>query len=388
MIPVPEPLQPGSTIGLLGGGQLAQMLVLSGHAMGFRFIALDPNPNCPAALVGAEQITASYTDSEALAKLADSSQVVTYEFENVDAEAVAWLEEKVDLPQGSELLRISQNRLREKTCLEQLNIPVSPFQEIKNENEVSQAFEVLGKLMLKTVTGGYDGRGQVLISDKEQIPAALSVLSKAKTEIIAEQFVQFEKEVSVIVARNRLGEISCFPPAENLHKKNILTISRIPARLVSKVTEQAQLIAKNIAEGLELVGVLGVEMFVLPNGKLLVNEIAPRPHNSGHFTQNACVTSQFEQHLRAITNMPMGSTELHKPAVMLNILGEHLPLLLKKLKDLPPKAKLHLYGKHDCRPGRKMGHLNLMSDSLETLLNPLQKLGIWDEALLSRMLKF
>ena len=386
MIPVPEPLQPGSTIGLLGGGQLAQMLVLSGHAMGFRFIALDPNPNCPAALVGAEQITASYTDSEALAKLADSSQVVTYEFENVDAEAVAWLEERVDLPQGSELLRISQNRLREKTCLEQLNIPVAPFQEIKNENEVSQAFEVLGKLMLKTVTGGYDGRGQVLISDKEQIPAALSVLSKAKTEIIAEQFVQFEKEVSVIVARNRLGEISCFPPAENLHKKNILTISRIPARLVSKVTEQAQLIAKNIAEGLELVGVLGVEMFVLPNGKLLVNEIAPRPHNSGHFTQNACVTSQFEQHLRAITNMPMGSTELHKPAVMLNILGEHLPLLLKKLKDLPPEAKLHLYGKHYCRPGRKMGHLNLMSDSLETLLNPLQKLGIWDKELLSRML--
>ena len=320
MIPVPEPLQPGSTIGLLGGGQLAQMLVLSGHAMGFRFIALDPNPNCPAALVGAEQITASYTDSEALAKLADSSQVVTYEFENVDAEAVAWLEERVDLPQGSELLRISQNRLREKTCLEQLNIPVAHFQEIKNENEVSQAFEVLGKLMMKTVTGGYDGRGQVLISDKEQIPEAFSVLSKAKTEIIAEQFVQFEKEVSVIVARNRLGEISCFPPAENLHKKNILIISRIPARLVPKVTEQAQLIAKQIAEGLELVGVLGVEMFVLPDGKLLVNEITPRPHNSGHFTQNACVTSQFEQHLRAITNMPMGSTELHKPAVMLNIL--------------------------------------------------------------------
>ena len=246
--------------------------------------------------------------------------------------------------------------------------------------------ETFGELKLKTVTGGYDGKGQVRVSDTEQIPDAFNTLSQAKTEIVAEQFVLFEKEISVIVARNRLGEVRCFPVAENVHEKNILTVSRIPARLVSKVSEQAQLIAKKIAVGLELVGVLGVEMFVLPGGKLLVNELAPRPHNSGHFTQNACATSQFEQHLRAITNLPLGSTELHKPAVMLNILGEHLPMLLKKLKDLPPEAKLHLYGKQECRYGRKMGHLNLTSDPLESLLDPLLKLGIWNEALLSRML--
>ena len=386
MISVPEPLLPGSTIGLLGGGQLAQMLVLAGHAMDFRFIVLDPNLNCPAKLVGAKQIEAAYDDRDALTELANSSDVVTYEFENVNADAVAWLEQKVDLPQGSELLRISQNRLREKSSLQKLKIPVSPFKKIETEKDVFEAFSIFGELMLKTVTGGYDGRGQVHISMKEQIPDAFASLSIAKTEIVAEQFVLFEKEISVIVARNRLGEIICFPTAENLHKKNILTISRIPARLVPEVSEQAQIIAKKIAEGLQLVGVLGVEMFALPDGKLLVNEIAPRPHNSGHFTQNACVTSQFEQHLKAITNLPLGSTELHKPAVMLNILGEHLPLLLKKLTDLPPEAKLHLYGKQDCRSGRKMGHLNITSDSLESLLDPLSKLGVWEADLLTRML--
>jgi len=386
MIPVPEPLQPGATIGLLGGGQLAQMLVLAGHAMGFRFMVFDPDTNCSAALAGAKQITASYTDSEALAKLADSCQVVTYEFENVDAEAVSWLEERVDLPQGSEILRIAQNRLTEKKSLAELKILIPPYQKITSEYELLHAMETFGELKLKTVTGGYDGKGQVRVSDTEQIPDAFNTLSQAKTEIVAEQFVLFEKEISVIVARNRLGEVRCFPVAENVHEKNILTVSRIPARLVSKVSEQAQLIAKKIAVGLELVGVLGVEMFVLPGGKLLVNELAPRPHNSGHFTQNACATSQFEQHLRAITNLPLGSTELHKPAVMLNILGEHLPMLLKKLKDLPPEAKLHLYGKQECRYGRKMGHLNLTSDPLESLLDPLLKLGIWNEALLSRML--
>ena len=386
MTSVPEPLLPGSMVGLLGGGQLAQMLVLAGHAMGFRFIVLDPAPICPAALAGAKQITSAYDDFEALAELADACDVVSYEFENVNADAVAWLEERVDLPQGSQLLRISQNRIREKTFLEELAVPVAPFQKIITEKDVSAAFDMLGGLMLKTVTGGYDGRGQVMISSTAQIPEAFSALSQAKTEIVAEQFVPFEMEISVIVTRNRLGEIRCFTPAENLHKKNILTISRIPARLVSEVSEQAQNVAKKIAEGLELVGVLGVEMFVLPDGKLQVNEIAPRPHNSGHFTQNACVTSQFEQHLRAITNLALGSTELHKPALMLNILGEHLPLLLEKLKDLPPEAKLHLYGKQDCRSGRKMGHLNLTSDSLESLLEPLQNLGVWDADLLNKML--
>jgi len=382
----PEPIQPGATIGLLGGGQLAQMLVLAGHAMGFRFMVLEPNPDCPAALAGAEQITASYSDPEALAKLADSCQLVTYEFENVDAEAVSWLEKRVDVPQGSEILRIAQNRLREKKTLVRLNIPVAPFQKITTENELSLALKSLGELMLKTVTGGYDGKGQVSISKVEQIPEAFSTLYSTKTEIVAEQFVSFEREVSVIVARNRLGEISCFPVAENVHEKNILIISRIPARLDSRVREQAQLLAKQIAEGLELVGVLAVEMFVLPDGKLMVNELAPRPHNSGHFTQNDCATSQFEQHLKAITNFPLGSTEMYKPAIMLNILGEHLPLLLKRLKDLPSEAKLHLYGKQECRLGRKMGHLNLTADSPESLLEPLVKLGIWDKALLYKML--
>jgi len=383
---VPETLQPGATIGLLGGGQLARMLVLAGHAMGFRFLVLEPKPHCPAALAGAEQITASYTDREALVKLADTCQLVTYEFENVDAEVVSWLEKKVDVPQGSEILRIAQNRLREKKTLSQFKITVAPFQKITSENQLLLAMKSFGELMLKTVIGGYDGKGQIRISKEEQIPEAFSTLYSSKKGIVAEKFVLFEKEISVIVARNLLGEISCFPVAENVHGKNILTISRIPARLVSRVCERAQNLAKQIVEGLELVGVLAVEMFVLPDGKLLVNELAPRPHNSGHFTQNACATSQFEQHLRAITNLPLGSTEIYKPSIMLNILGEHLPLLLKKLKDLPPEAKMHLYGKQECHTGRKMGHLNITTDTPNLLLAPLIKLGIWDEALLSKML--
>ncbi|MBS1256741.1 MAG: N5-carboxyaminoimidazole ribonucleotide synthase [Deltaproteobacteria bacterium] len=383
---VPEPLQPGALIGILGGGQLAQMLVLAGHAMSFRFMVLDPNPNCPAALAGAEQITANYDDRHALTVLADSCKVVTFEFENVDAHAVAWLEERVDLPQGSQILRISQNRLKEKAFLERLKIPIAPYKKISTVNHLSQAFEQFDKLILKTATGGYDGKGQVLVSGSEQIPHAFNELHDADTEIVAEQYVPFEKEVSVIVARNRLGEVRCFPVAENLHQKNILIISRIPARLIPAVAEQAQIIAKQVAEGLDLKGVLCIEMFVLADGELVVNELAPRPHNSGHFTQNACATSQFEQHIRAITNLPLGLTDTCQSAVMLNILGQHLPLLLKKLKHLPPEAKLHLYGKQETRTGRKMGHLNFVSESPDTLLKSLIKLGIWEESLLTRML--
>ncbi|MBC8258679.1 MAG: 5-(carboxyamino)imidazole ribonucleotide synthase [SAR324 cluster bacterium] len=386
MSPVLEPLRPGTTIGLLGGGQLAQMLVLAGQAMGFRFVVLDPTPDCPAALVGAEQITANYNDREALAKLADSSAVVTYEFENVAAAAVAWLENRVAVPPGSEILRIAQNRLLEKQFLEQLNIPVAPFQKITSAEEIVPVLETFGELMLKTVSGGYDGRGQTHLVGKDQIPAPFSKLRQLNEELVAEQFVSFEKEISVIVARNIHGEVCTFPVAENLHQKNILTISRIPASLDSRVTEQANSLAKKIAEGLDLVGVLGVEMFVLADRKLLVNELAPRPHNSGHFTQDACATSQFEQHLRAIANWPLGLTALRQPALMLNVLGEHLPLLLKKLKHLPPEAKLHLYGKQECRPGRKMGHLNFTNDVPELLLKPLLELEIWDEDLLRKML--
>ncbi len=386
MTSVSEPLQPGTLIGILGGGQLAQMLVLAGHAMGFRFKVLDPNPDCPAALAGAEQITASYDDMQALRKLADSCEVVTYEFENVDADAVAWLEDRVDLPQGSGILRISQNRLKEKAYLEQLNIPIVPHKKINTEEELSIAFDQLGELILKTVTGGYDGKGQTLVSARDQITEASEELLQSGIELVAEKFVPFKKEVSVIVARNRLGEVRCFPVAENLHQKNILIISRIPARLNSSVTEKAKIIAKQIAEGLDLTGVFCIEMFVLEDGELLVNELAPRPHNSGHYTQNACTTSQFEQHIRAITNLPLGLADSCKSAVMLNILGQHLPLLLKQLKHLPPEAKLHLYGKKETRPGRKMGHINIVSDSSGSLLNPLIKLGIWEESLLSAML--
>ncbi|WP_094701386.1 5-(carboxyamino)imidazole ribonucleotide synthase [Brevibacillus laterosporus] len=371
-------IKPGSTIGLLGGGQLGRMITLAGRAMGYRFVVLDPTEDSPCGQVSDQQIVARYDDQLAARKLAQLSDVITYEFENVDAGVAAILEEEAFVPQGSKLLGITQHRVKEKTTLQACGLPVAPFRVVASAEDVRTAVVEFGlPAVMKTATGGYDGKGQWVLRSFEEIEEAFSCLAKAKTELIVEKFVPFTKELSVIVARNVSGEIAAFPIAENIHRENILHQSIVPARIEGEIQQRAERLAIELAEKLEMVGLLAVEMFLTEDGGLYINEMAPRPHNSGHYTMDACLTSQFEQHIRAISNLPLGSTKLLSPVVMVNILGEHVAPLLKKIDQLPKKAKLHLYGKQEAKEKRKMGHINLVAESVDVALQQAEKLGIW-----------
>ncbi|NKQ21118.1 5-(carboxyamino)imidazole ribonucleotide synthase [Brevibacillus laterosporus] len=371
-------IKPGSTIGLLGGGQLGRMISLAGRAMGYRFVVLDPTEDSPCGQVSDQQIVARYDDQLAARKLAQLSDVITYEFENVDAGVAAILEEEAFVPQGSKLLSITQHRVKEKTTLQACGLPVAPFRVVASVEDVRAAVVELGlPAVMKTATGGYDGKGQWVLRSFEEIEEAFLCLAKAKTELIVEKFVPFTKELSVIVARNVSGEIAAFPIAENIHRENILHQSIVPARIKREIQQRAERLAIELAEKLEMVGLLAVEMFLTEDGGLYINEMAPRPHNSGHYTMDACLTSQFEQHIRAISNLPLGSTKLLSPVVMVNILGEHVAPLLKKIDQLPKKAKLHLYGKQEAKEKRKMGHINLVAESVDVALQQAEKLGIW-----------
>ncbi|WP_245590532.1 5-(carboxyamino)imidazole ribonucleotide synthase [Aneurinibacillus terranovensis] len=371
-------IKPGATIGILGGGQLGRMIALAGREMGYRFATLDPVEDAPSAQVSDRQITAVYTDEAGVRELARISDVITYEFENVDARVAAVLEEEAFVPQGSELLRMTQNRIREKSTLASHGIPVAPFRIISSEQEAEQAIDELGlPAVMKTATGGYDGKGQRVIRRAEEAATAFIALQEFQTEIIIEQFIPFTKEISVIAARSLSGEIRTFPAAENIHKENILHLSIVPARISSFLAEKAADLAETIADKLDVTGLIAVEMFVTKNEELVVNELAPRPHNSGHYTMDACVTSQFEQHVRAICNLPLGSTRLLTPVVMVNILGEHLDPLMEQVANLPDSVKLHLYGKKESKPKRKMGHLNVAAESVDDALKIIDKIGIW-----------
>ncbi|QDX92395.1 5-(carboxyamino)imidazole ribonucleotide synthase [Brevibacillus laterosporus] len=371
-------IKPGGTIGLLGGGQLGRMIALAGRAMGYRFVVLDPTEDSPCGQVSDQQIVASYDDQQAARQLARLSDVITYEFENVDAGVAAILEKEAFVPQGSKLLSITQHRIREKTAIQACGLPVAPFRVVASAEEVRAAAVELGlPAVMKTATGGYDGKGQWVLRSLEEIEEAFACLAKAKTELIVEKFVPFTKELSVIVARNLSGEVAAFPIAENIHLENILHQSIVPARIEIEIQQRAERLAITLAEKLEMVGLLAVEMFLTEDGELYINEMAPRPHNSGHYTMDACLTSQFEQHVRAISNLPLGSTKLLSPVVMVNILGGHVAPLLKKIDQLPKKAKLHLYGKQEAKEKRKMGHINLVSESVEEALQQADKLGIW-----------
>lgn len=371
-------VKPGATIGVLGGGQLGRMMALAGRASGYRFATLDPTEDCPCAQVSDTHIATGYDDVEGALQLAQTSDVITYEFENVDANVAAVLEEKSYVPQGSELLRITQNRIREKSTLASFGIPVAPFRVVESEEDAEAAVRELGlPAVMKTATGGYDGKGQYVIRKQEEAAAAYRELSQAGTELIIEQFIPFTKEISVVAARSVSGEVRTFPVAENEHRDNILHLSIVPARIEQTVAEHAEALARSIAEKLEVVGLIAVEMFVTGEGRVLVNELAPRPHNSGHYTMDACVTSQFEQHIRAICDLPLGDTALLSPVVMVNILGEHLAPVLDKIEKLPRSAKLHLYGKKDSKPKRKMGHINVLAESVEAALQEIEALSIW-----------
>lgn len=371
-------IKPGSTLGLLGGGQLGRMIALAGRAMGYRFVTMDPTADAPCGQTADRQIVASYDDVEAAMQLASVSDVISYEFENVDAQVAEVLESRAYVPQGSRLLRITQNRIREKTAIREIGIPVAPFCVVNSLEDLQNAVRELGlPAVMKTATGGYDGKGQWVLRSEAELAEAYETLSKAGTELIVEQFVPFQMELSVIAARNPAGELAVFPVSENIHQENILHLSIVPARISAEVAARAEEIARTIVEKLDVVGLIAVELFLTEDGQLYVNELAPRPHNSGHFTMDACVTSQFEQHVRAVCNLPLGSTELLSSVVMVNILGEHLQPVIDQIDKLPRTAKLHLYGKAESKAKRKMGHINVLAPTVEEALTLIDELKIW-----------
>jgi 5-(carboxyamino)imidazole ribonucleotide synthase len=380
-------IAPGSTIGILGGGQLGRMMALAGRAMGYRFVTLDPTEDSPCGQVADRQITASYDDREAAARLAELADVITYEFENVDSDTAEMLAQAAYVPQGSRLLHTTQHRLLEKRALEAAGLPVAPYREIRSLEELHAAVEALGcPCVLKTATGGYDGKGQWVIREREEAAEAYKELIRTGKELVLEQFVRFEKEISVIAGRSPRGEVAAFPPAENIHVNNILHLSIAPARISPEVAAQAEALARRIAEALDVVGLIAVEMFLTADGRLYVNELAPRPHNSGHYTMEACRTSQFEQHIRAVCNLPLGPVGLLSPVVMVNLLGQHVEPALAMLTEPDSLAaankagiavKLHLYGKKEAKAGRKMGHLNVLAPNVEAALAWIRGTCVW-----------
>lgn len=377
-------IPPGSMIGILGGGQLGRMMVLQGAPLGYRFVTLDPADNAPCGQVS-KQIVAHYDDTEAASRLAAVADVITYEFENVDAGVAALLEEQSYVPQGSKLLYTTQHRLREKRAIEAAGATVAPYAQVNSAEETLEAVRRFGTpCVMKTATGGYDGKGQFVIRSEEQAATAFAELSPAGTELVVEQFIDFQCELSVIAARSSNGEVQTFPVAENIHIDNILHLSIVPARVPDEVQEKARQMAMDIAESLDAVGLLAVELFCTKNGELYVNELAPRPHNSGHYTMEACATSQFEQHVRAICGLPLGSTELRTPVVMVNILGEHVPEVVERMLTADAAAeqlnvipKYHLYGKEEAKHKRKMGHINVLCHNREDALNWIEQTNIW-----------
>lgn len=372
-------VKPGATIGILGGGQLGRMMALAGRAMSYRFVTLDPTPDSPCGQVADQQIIAPFDDVQAATRLAAMSDVITYEFENVDAQITKALEQQSSVPQGSELLRMTQNRITEKEAVQSHDIPVAPFHIIHQKHDVQQFIERNGlPAVMKTATGGYDGKGQWVLRSQDDLNDAYQSLSQSQSDLIVESFIPFEKELSVIVVRNGSGDVTTFPVAENVHVDNILHMSIVPARIREPIQKQAKQLAEHLAKKLNLVGLLAVEMFLTKGGDLYVNELAPRPHNSGHYTMDACMTSQFEQHVRAICHLPLGPTKLLTPVVMVNLLGKHLNPILDQVDRLPGHIKLHVYGKRENKPQRKMGHLNVLADSVQHALEIVNKLGIWD----------
>ena len=372
-------IKPGSTIGILGGGQLGRMMTLAGRNMGYRFITLDPTPDSPCGQASDRQIVASFSDLTAAKELANSSDVITYEFENVNANVAAILETSSLVPQGSDLLKITQNRSREKSTLTSYDVPVAPFFVIHSEEDIHKAYKLFNlPFVMKTTEGGYDGKGQWVIRSQEDIPMAIETWKKAEMDMIIEKFIPFNKELSVIVARSVQGEVKTFPVSENVHINNILHQSIVPARITDEQKLQAETLALIIAESLQVVGLLAIEMFLTNEGDILVNELAPRPHNSGHYSMDACFTSQFEQHIRAICGLPLGDTSLLSPIIMVNILGQHLDKVTEKIDRLPPSAKLHLYGKKECKENRKMGHINFLGATHEQIFHQIHELQIWD----------
>ncbi len=352
-----EALPPGSVIGILGGGQLARMLALAAGQLGLKCHIFAPEADSPAFPVSAEHTIAGYRDEAALARFAAAVDVVTYEFENVPVEAVRFLESRIAVRPGAKALDVAQDRLKEKSLARALGAMTAEFAEVNSLTDLEDAVKLIGvPAILKTTRLGYDGKGQAKINSAADIGHAWAMMKGASS--ILESFVAFEREVSVIAARGVDGQIAAFEVTENVHRNHILHTSTVPAMVSPELAAEAVFIAQRFLETLDYVGVMGVEYFV-GRDVIYVNEIAPRVHNSGHWTQDACTISQFEQHIRAVAGWPLGATSRHSDVVMTNLLGDEI-LAWQQLATEPGLA-LHHYGKAEARPGRKMGHVNRVS---------------------------
>jgi 5-(carboxyamino)imidazole ribonucleotide synthase len=358
---------PGSTIGVLGGGQLGRMFAMSARRLGYRVHTLAPDHDTPTGQIADVEINASYDDMDAIRAFAQAVDVVTLEFENVSAEAVAEAERHVSVRPNGRSLAIAQHRLKEKAFLAEHGLPVAPFAPVRAAADLAAARRKVGcPSVLKTATSGYDGKGQIKIDAPDHLAGAWDALGRR--EAVLEAFLDLDKEISVIGARGVAGEWSHFGPIENAHARHILDVSVAPANVPAAIAALAVDVTRRVMDALDFIGVLCIEFFIARDGRLVVNELAPRPHNSGHLTFDACRTSQFEQQLRAVCGLPLGSPELLQPAAaMANLLGDIWeggePNWAAALAM--PDVKLHLYGKSSPRPGRKMGHLTVLAGSTE-----------------------
>lgn len=361
-----ETILPGATLGMLGGGQLGRMFAQAAQQMGYRVHVFCPDADCPAAHAAAEHIEADYDDLEALAAFGRSVDVCSLEFENIPVGAVEAVAAHAPVRPGANLLHVAQDRLREKTFLSNHDLPVVPFRAIGGLDDLREALEELGcPAVLKTARSGYDGKGQVKISDPSEAAAAWEAVGQQPS--VLEAWITYEAELSIIAARNPAGELRCFPLFHNEHRNHILDISTCPGPFEERVSIDATEIAERLTTALDVTGLICIELFLEHGGQLIINEIAPRPHNSGHLTIEACHTSQFEQQVRAICNLPLGDPSLRcGGAAMANLLGDVWPA-----DGSPPdwrkamEGHLHLYGKAAPRPARKMGHLTVTADAPE-----------------------
>ncbi|UWP92891.1 5-(carboxyamino)imidazole ribonucleotide synthase [Aliiroseovarius crassostreae] len=349
-----EILPTGATIGILGGGQLGRMLSVAASRLGFKTHIFEPGANPPAGQVAEQVTTAGYDDVTALETFARSVDVITYEFENIPTAALDALEALAPIRPGREALRVSQDRIVEKDFLSDLGLATAPYANVESVEDMVAAVAAIGApSILKTRRFGYDGKGQARLKTTEDADAAFADMQGAPA--VLEGFVNFTHEISIIAARGVTGEVACFDPGENVHKNGILDTTTVPARLTGAQRTDAILLAGRILNALDYVGVMGVELFVTPTG-LIVNEIAPRVHNSGHWTQQGCTVDQFEQHIRAVAGWPLGDGSRFADVVMENLIGDDMDRVPEIAREA--NASLHLYGKADVKPGRKMGHVN------------------------------
>lgn len=368
-------IYPGQTIGIIGGGQLGRMMGLAAKEAGFKIAVLDPTEDSPCGQIADIKIIAPYNDEAALKELGRVSDVITYEFENIDYEALDWLLDKVHIPQGAKLIKITQDRILEKQALKKAGVEVAPYAVINSVEDLENGVRKIGiPSVLKTSRGGYDGKGQYVIKSDQDLDAAAELLKNGPC--VLEAWIPFEKEISIVMTRSVSGELSYFPVGENIHVNNILHQTIVPARISDNVEKSVSELAHKIADYLNLVGTLAVELFLTDDEKIFVNELAPRPHNSGHYTIEACNVSQFDQHIRAVCGWPLQKVKLLQKSVMVNVLGQHVNAVIDEIPKRPDWF-IHFYGKEEAKHNRKMGHVTVLTNDIEETLRGLNQTRIW-----------